>query len=159
MILKTLIACYSYSGNTYKVASDLKKKLHADFTRIETQSDTNYLFKSINALLKKKTPIKPCSVDMKNYDTIVICSPVWAGRAPPAINEYISKLKNTGGKKFGVLVTYGSSGNRKTVGQIRSALEKEQMYFIDSMSVRQKEIGRGDYATRIDEYALSIARG
>ena len=56
--MKTLIACYSYSGNTQTVAQKLQEQINADFTRIEPVKDRWYLIKAIHAYLEKKWPIK-----------------------------------------------------------------------------------------------------
>ena len=137
--MKTLIACYSFTGNTLKAAESLKNATGADFTRIEPQKDTNYLMKCVNAFLKKRTPIKPCTTDLKGYDAIVVCSPVWASGAPPGVNQYLDELKNYEGKKYAVLVTYGGSGQHKVAGQIKAALDKKKLTFIDALTIKQGE--------------------
>ena len=105
--MKTLIACYSYSGHTLKVAETLKKEINADITRIENKKDKWYLFKAWNAIKENKESIKPCTTDLMNYDCLILCCPVWAGKVPAAINQYLSELKNLKDKKFGVFVTSG----------------------------------------------------
>ena len=52
--MKTLIACYSYSGHTLKVAEKLQKEINADLTKIETEKDKWYLFKAFEAIREKK---------------------------------------------------------------------------------------------------------
>ena len=53
-----------------------------------------------NALREKKVPIKPCQTDLMNYDGFVLCCPVWGGKTPPAINQYLSEIKNVKGQKI-----------------------------------------------------------
>ena len=137
--MKTLIACYSFTGNTLKAAESLKKATGADLVRIEPVKDTNYLMKCVNALLKRRTPIKPCTTDLRGYDAVVICTPVWASSAPPGVNQYMDELKNADGKKFAVLVSYGGSGDKSVVSQVRAALESKKMTFIDALAIRSSE--------------------
>jgi multimeric flavodoxin WrbA len=37
----------------------------------------------------KTSAIKPLNVDMKNYDTIIIATPVWASSPVPAVNAFV----------------------------------------------------------------------
>lgn len=65
--MKTLIACYSFTGNTLKVAESLKAATSADLTRIEAQKDASYLMKCVNAMLKRRAPIKLCKTDLAGF--------------------------------------------------------------------------------------------
>ncbi len=92
--MKALVAVYSFTGRTLKVADQLKNELGADLTRIEPQKDVSYLVKCLNAFLRRKTPLKPCQTDLKGYDLLVLCGPIWCYSPPAGINEYISRLQN-----------------------------------------------------------------
>ena len=105
--MKTLIACYSYSGHTFKVAEALSKRINADITRIESVKDRWYLFKILDAIRENNVPIKPCQNDLMSYQGLVLCCPVWGGKTPAAINQYLLELKNVKGKKFAIFVTSG----------------------------------------------------
>jgi menaquinone-dependent protoporphyrinogen IX oxidase len=111
--LKTLIACYSYSGNTLKVAKKLQKKINADLTEIKTENDKWYLFKIWDSFRSNTVPIKHCTTDLMNYDGLILCCPVWVGRTPAAINQYLSEIKNVKDKQFGVFVTSGGNRSKK----------------------------------------------
>ncbi|MCD1294357.1 flavodoxin [Methanocella sp. CWC-04] len=156
--MKTLIAYYSNTGNTMKVANDIRSKIKADITRIEAEKESSYLFKCINALLKKKTPIKQCTTNLNNYDNIIICSPVWAASAPPAVNQYLNELQNTLGKKYSVVVTAKSSGMANVLSQICKECDNKQMVFINSLVVLQKEIDSGTHMAKIDEFVIGLTR-
>ncbi len=153
MELKTLIACYSYSGHTLKVAEDLKKEISADLTIIENEKDNWYLFKLWNAFREKKVPIKPCQTDLMNYDGLVLASPVWGGKTPPAINEYLSKLINVKGKKFGVFVTSGGNRSQKATVQMREYLDAQGMQFLGQMRLLANDVEEGKYGEIFDFFA------
>jgi flavodoxin len=147
--MKTLIACFSFSGNTLKVAESLKTAVNADLIRIEPQRDTNYLMKCVNAMLKKKTPIKPCKTDLSGYDALVVCTPVWAFNIPPAVNQYLEELKGCDGKRAGVIVTCGGSGNESVMNRIRTELAKKKMGFVGSALMKEEEVKKGSYDDRV----------
>jgi flavodoxin len=154
--MKTLIACYSFSGNTLKVAESLKMEINADLIRIEPQNDTSYLMKCINAMLKKSTPIKPCKADLTGYDALVVCSPVWAWNVPPAVNEYLKELKGCEGKKAGAIVTCGGSGNEKVMNKIKTELAKKKMGFVGSVLLKEKEVQMGSYDSSVKALAALL---
>lgn len=148
--MKILIACYSYSGNTLKVAKDLQKELNADLTQIEAVKDKWYLFKVWDSLRGNQVPIKPCIYDLRKYDSLMICCPVWAGRTPAAINEYLSMVKNAKDKNFAVLVTAGSGKNQKATIYIREYLSEQGMNFMGQMLVRADDVKDDGYRENLD---------
>lgn len=135
MKMKILIAVYSYSGNTLKVARHLQKELDADLTEIVTVKDKWYLFKILDSLRGNQVPIKPCMYDLSNYDALVVCCPVWANRTPAAVNEYLSMVKHAKDKKFAILITAGSGRRQKATIYIREYLTSAGMNFIGQMMI------------------------
>jgi flavodoxin len=148
--LKTLIACYSYSGHTLKVAKALKKAINADITQIESVKDKWYLFKLLDAIRGKKVPIKPCQTDLMSYHGFVLCCPVWAGRTPAAINQYLEEIKNVKGKQFGVFVTSGGKRPQKATIQMREYLDREGMQFIGQMRILTDDVEKENYGEMFD---------
>ncbi len=57
--MKALVAVYSFTGRTLKVADQLKNELGADLTRLEPQKDVSYPGKCINAFLRRKARSSP----------------------------------------------------------------------------------------------------
>lgn len=148
--MKTLIACYSYSGHTLKVAKALKKAINADITQIESVKDKWYLFKLLDAIRGKKVPIKPCQTDLMSYHGFVLCCPVWAGRTPAAINQYLEEIKNVKGKQFGVFVTSGGKRPQKATIQMREYLDREGMQFIGQMRILTDDVEKENYGEMFD---------
>jgi menaquinone-dependent protoporphyrinogen IX oxidase len=148
--MKILIACYSYTGNTLKVGEDLKKELEADLTLIETFKDKWYLFKVWDSLRGNQVSIKPCITDLRNYDSLVVCCPVWAGRTPAAINEYLSMVKNAKDKNFAVLITAGSGKHQKATIYIREYLSQQGMNFMGQIKILADEVKNEKYKENID---------
>ena len=148
--MKTLIACYSYSGHTLKVAEALKKAINADITKIESVKDKWYLFKLLDAIRGKKVPIRPCQTDLMKYQGLVLCCPVWGGKTPAAINQYLVEVKNVKGKQFGVFVTSGGNRPQKATIQMREYLDREGMQFLGQMRILTDDVEKGDYGEIFD---------
>ena len=81
--MKTLVVYYSYSGNTKNIAAHIAKELSADMAVIETvtpyEGDYNAVVDQGQDEIRNgyKPPIKPINVDLSQYDTIILGTPVW----------------------------------------------------------------------------------
>lgn len=151
--MKILIAAYSHTGNTLKVVKDLQEILKADLTRIETLKDRWYLLKIWDSLRGNQTPIKPCNNDLSTYDCLIICSPVWAGRTPAAVIEYLSMVKHAKNKGFGVLVTAGGDRKENTTVYIREYLTEEGMNFQGQIKILSDEVKKSSYREKLDIFS------
>jgi len=115
--MKILSVYYTVSGCTEIISRELNTRLidMGHFVRvlkIEPEKDfsnpiSRFFLGGFAAIRKKKPPIKQTETSLKDYDMLVIGSPIWAGRLVPFVNTYISQLKDTEGKKA---VTFVSSG-------------------------------------------------
>ncbi|HOI40164.1 MAG TPA: NAD(P)H-dependent oxidoreductase [Methanobacterium sp.] len=151
--MKTLIACYSHTGKTLTVSEKLQEQIKADMTRIEPVKDRWYVIKAIHAYLEKKWPIKPCITDIDDYDCLIVCSPIWAGRTTPGVIQYLEELENTSGKKFAVLVTMGGDGSELATIQLRNGLEAKGMEFVDKLVINGSAQKSGEWEAITKNFA------
>ena len=154
--MKALVAVYSGTGRTLKVADQLKNELGADITRLEPQKDVSYQGKCINAFLRRKALLKPCQTDLNSYDLLVLCGPVWCYSPPAGINEYVSRLRNADGKKCAVVLTMGGSGDERTAGMMRKDLENMGMLFVDSLAVIEAVVDEGKHGAAVSQFAARL---
>lgn len=110
------------------------------------------MIKAIHAYLEKKWPIQDCITDLSEYDCLLLCCPVWAGRAPPGVNQYLSELKNVKGKKLVVMVTMGGNGNQGATDQIKTALEVQGMEFVKKLIINGNDQKSGEWVAKVDEF-------
>ena len=151
--MKTLIACYSYTGNTMVIAQRINENIDADLTRIQPEKDRWYMIKAIHAYLERKWPIEDCITDLSEYDCLLLCCPVWAGRVPPGVNEYLSQVDNVKGKKLAVMVTMGGDGKEMASEQIKTALELQGMQFTGNLKITGKDQKSGEWAAKAEEFS------
>ncbi len=95
--MKPVIVYYSLSGNTRKIAEAIQKKVGGDI--VEIQTVTPYTG-SYNAIVEQardevgrgySPAIKPLGVDFKNYDVVVIGTPVWWYTFAPAVKTFFEE--------------------------------------------------------------------
>jgi len=124
---KVLILYYSFEGNTEKIASYLSEKMDADIEKvspikeIKAKSFIKYIIGSFLSISKNKPKLNPLKFNPNDYDTIIIGSPIWAGRISPTIFSLLKSdiIKD---KKVGVFYTY-SGENKKTDNLIIDCVE------------------------------------
>jgi len=159
--MKVLVAYYSWKGHTETLARNVAPKLNADLVKIEPLEDPGSGMggKAVKALFGLRAKIKPCLSDIKEFDQLVIATPVWAQKIPPYTREYLSGLGNCSGKKFSVLVEMGGSGGDKVVEIVRQILEAKGMKFVTSAQFIEKEVEAGKFEEPLDQFVTKIMAG
>ena len=125
---KKLVAYFSASGRTKKVAERMAGELGADIYEIRpevryTGKDLDWTNKtsrsSVEMSDKKFRPaIITGDVDISGYDTVCIGFPIWWYVAPTIINTFLEAYDFTG-KKIVLFATSGSSGFGNTAAELQ----------------------------------------
>lgn len=152
--MKTLIAYYSRTEVTAKVAKDLKKEFNADIEEIKDnkkRSGTIGWIKScFDAIRGIPAKIKPIEKDPSEYDTVIIGTPVWASTMTTPILAYITENKSKF-KNIAFFCTCGSSGYEKTFAKMEEAAAKEPL---ETLFLTKTDIG--SYDEKLESYANKI---
>jgi flavodoxin len=131
---KKLIAYFSASGVTKKIAENLNKIINSDIFEIEpkekyTASDLNWNDKnscsSVEMNDKSSRPEIKNTVDVSKYDTIILGFPVWWYTAPTIINTFIEE-NNINNKEIYVFVTSGGSGVNDSFNNLKNTYPQNQ---------------------------------
>jgi flavodoxin len=115
--MKTLVVYFSYTGNCGLVAGVLKNNLNADGLELKLTDDkvrkglAKYIWGGKQAFSHTKPPLKPYTVDWKQYDLIVIGGPVWAGSLSPALATFLDETRISG-KNIALFCCYKGSKGR-----------------------------------------------
>ena len=102
------------------------------------------------AIRYKRTAINPVNVDLRQYDTIFIGSPIWASRPTPAINSFIY-ANNFEGKSIVPFLTMSSNNSDKALQNITAKIEKSQGKVIGSFAVKTYGISDDQIIARAKE--------
>ena len=123
---KTLIIYYSNTGNTKAACEALQKKLGADLVEVKDLKNNpgKLTMKPGKKLdLVMDTEIKPKTVDISAYSSIILGSPIWMGTLSPAMKKFVSLNKLTG-KKVGIFTTTNASENEKQREKTKTLVEQ-----------------------------------
>lgn len=125
--MKSLIVYYSYEGNCEVISNAIKEKLNADVICIEPQNEKKtksllrFVWGGIQVYMTKKPKLEEYSINLDEYDTIFIGSPVWFGTYAPPINTFLSEndIKN---KNIGIFICSGNN-KKNTFADFEKALK------------------------------------
>ena len=125
---KTLVAYFSASGKTAKVAEKLAAKVGADLYEIKptvkyTRADLNWMDKKSRSSIEMndksfRPEIITGDVDVAPYDTIYLGFPIWWYVAPTIINTFLEAY-DFSGKKIILFATAGSSDFGNTTAELK----------------------------------------
>jgi flavodoxin len=105
------IIYHSYSGNTRGVAERVSAACGGTLVGVTSDEYSSriaaYTIGSYRARKGRSDPIEPAVIDVSSADLIVIGTPVWAGRATPAINGAVAALRGCEGKSAVIFATCG----------------------------------------------------
>jgi len=125
---KKLVAYFSASGVTAKVADMLSDAVGADIYEIRpevpyTKADLNWMDKKSRSTIEmndrtSRPAIADKNAKVEQYDTIFLGFPIWWYRAPSNINTFLESY-NFSGKKIILFATSGGSKFGKTVEELK----------------------------------------
>lgn len=124
---KTLVAYFSASGVTKKLAQTLADAIGADLFAIEpkvpyTRADLNWMDKQSRSTIEMQNPasrpeIAGTCANIADYDTVFVGFPIWWYVAPTIINTFLESY-DFSGKTVVLFATSGGSGMGETLKKL-----------------------------------------
>lgn len=130
---KKLVAYFSASGVTAKLAKKLAEAIDADLFEIkpvEAYSEADQNWKNPLArcnkekIGKKDVPVSGIVENMDEYDTVYLGFPIWYWAAPNVVNTFV-KQYDFSHKKVVLFATSGGSDMGKTAEKLQPYLGSE----------------------------------
>ena len=126
--MKTLVAYFSASGQTAKLAKTLADVTGGDLFEIApetayTAADLDWMDKKSRSTIEMKDPKSRPAIagkvaDMAQYDTVFVGFPIWWYQAPRIIETFLESY-DFSGKAVIPFATSGGSGMGRTVDELR----------------------------------------
>lgn len=150
---KKLVAYFSASGSTRKLANMLAEIINADI--YEIKPTTLYTGKDLNwndqrsrssvemADINSRPELADKAAQIANYDTIFLGFPIWWYVAPHIVNSFLESY-DFGGKTIVIFATSGGSGFGETLSQLKPSCADSTLWL-------QGKVFRG----RVDKNALT----
>jgi flavodoxin len=141
--MKICIIYHSETGNTRHVAQHLSSAFESKLVEINDVAPysrfTRFLVWCKMARGEELTEIEPKSIDISEFDLIVIGSPVWAFKPTPAIHTAIAGLVGCMGKPVVAFSTHGGRPG-ETDATFKKWIEGRGMVLAAVMNINEKDI-------------------
>lgn len=131
--MKTLVAYFSASGQTAKLAKTLAGVTGGDLFEIVpetayTAADLDWMDKKSRSTIEMKDPKSRPAIagkvaDMAQYDTVFVGFPIWWYQAPRIIETFLESY-DFSGKTVIPFATSGGSGMGKTLAGLKAVCPK-----------------------------------
>lgn len=149
--MKSLVAYYSRTNITKKLAEDMAETLKADIEEITTTTKytgkIGYARAGKHALSEKIVETGEQRHDPADYDVVYLGTPVWAGKSSTPLISYI---KNNEGRfrEVRFFATAGSGGFDTTFKQLEKYAKAPQK----TLALTTKEVKKETYQDKLDEF-------
>lgn len=146
---KTLVAYFSYSGNTKSIAEKIAEKTGADMFVIDTTYDYPEEYNAVieQAQQEQRENARPelsaAVENMADFDTVFIGYPNWWGDMPMVVYSFLDEY-DLSGKTVIPFCTHGGSGLSGTVDSIKN--EEPDADVKDGLAIRDNALNSSDSA-------------
>ena len=144
---KILVAYFSHSGNTKKIAEEIQSKTGADIFEIKTvnvySDDYNTVLDEAKAEQndKARPELSEKVKDMTQYQTVIIGYPIWWGDMPMAVYSFLDEY-DLSGKTVLPFCTHGGSGLCQTDKNIQN--EEKDAKVTDGLAISDASLDDAD---------------
>ena len=166
---RTLVAYYSFTGNTRTIVGELQQQIDADIVEVLPAEEgldyaaNNYAIGSSLIAAIRSNPdqassypaIKPMRIDVAAYDNIIIASPLWWSQMAAPMQTFLFEYGPAmAGKHIGLIVSSASSGISGVVADAKRLVpdgnfEEENLWIRSSQTSNAATLVR-DWLTGID---------
>jgi flavodoxin len=152
--MKTLVVYYSRTGYTRTVAEAMAKKLGCDIEEIVDKKKRKGVVGSASAYMrpKAKTTIKEMEHNLKDYDLVIVGTPIWWYSSTPAANAFLTKYKQQI-KNAAFFYTCGADRNHTTIPDMEQQLGKPP---VATLGVEDRAIKSGGFKQKLDKFISGI---
>lgn len=94
---KILIVCYSYSGNTYRIAEEIRRQTGGTLCEIYPKQPYSLGYQTILEQVRKEIEtgfhphLFPLPIDVNSYDVIFTGTPNWCGTVAPPLASWLAE--------------------------------------------------------------------
>jgi len=157
---KLLVAYFSHTGNTKRVAQALSARLRrsCDVEAVEiipTRKRSYLHWLAYSFVPDSEVEIENPEMDLSPYDMVLLGFPKWTFSCPP-LNSFVRKIRNVTGPKFCLFMTSGGFDERRFLQAVGHKLTKMGCNIVECLMVRRKQIQSEMYSASVDSFAKRV---
>lgn len=129
--MSTLVVYFSFTGSTKFIAEKIAETLGADITELKTSKNypkegfRKYFWGGKSVIFGDKPTLTNELVDLNQYDTIIMGTPIWAGSFTPPMKSFISQY-NIQGKRIALFASHAGGGAQKCFTKLKKELSDNE---------------------------------
>jgi len=154
--MKSLVVYYSRTGNTKKVAEDIARTLHCDIEEIKDEKKRKgfigYMRSGREAMRKQNITLSELKNQPKNYELVIIGTPIWAWTMSSPIRTFLEQYK-ADLPTVAFFSTSDSSPGEKTFSYMQEVCGKQPT---NTLSVTKKDLTTNNYQEQIKQFISTL---
>jgi len=130
--MKSAVIYYSLDGHTRFIADLIAGETGADVFELKPVKETakagfrKYFWGGASVIFSEKPKLKNPLPDLKDYDLIIIGTPIWAGGFAPPVNTFLSNC-TLQGKKLAFFACSASGDAKKCFDKMEKLLKNNDV--------------------------------
>ncbi len=154
--MRVLIVYFSFTSNVRILADSIRAELETTcevrVAAIEPKKRRGYWRWLVRSFLPGwRVPIKETLTDLEPYELVLLGFPKWTLNCPP-VNQYLKIMKGSGGKKFGLFMSYGGFDEERYMRSMTKRVCARGAHIVATLSVRRNAIREGTYQDQIRSF-------
>jgi len=154
---RILVAYFSLSGNTAKVAMDLSARTGADILQIrelrERRGFLGYVGAALDSLRERSSLLDELGKSAADYDLVLVGTPVWVGRITPAIRTYLTIIRGQV-RRVGFFTTSGGTDVSRLVPEMQRLAGVDALASVGLTAPELRDTGL--YRRKLDEFVAEL---
>jgi hypothetical protein len=137
--VRDIVVYYSHTGKTETAARAVAKVLSADLRCLKEKRGRRGLFgflrSGYEATVGLQSELVDADYSLEGYDRVVLCQPLWASSATPAMNRFLARI-DPRGRRFALLAVSGGGTAEAMLAKMTGSLEARGGKVIAKASLR-----------------------
>lgn len=127
--MKKAVVFYSLSGNTQAAAKEIAEGIDADLIELKlvkpfpTEKSKQLALGGMQAMFGMKPAIQELSKNIKEYDVLILGTPIWAGTIAAPVHSFLNKYQVLD-KIVAVFTFSGGGDNKRCIAKLSKRLPR-----------------------------------
>lgn len=127
--MKKAVVFYSLSGNTKAAAKEIAEGISADLIELKlvkpfpTEKSKQLALGGMQAMFGMKPAIQELSKNIKEYDVLILGTPIWAGTIAAPVHSFLNKYQVLD-KIVAVFTFSGGGDNKRCIAKLSKRLPR-----------------------------------
>lgn len=127
--MKKAVVFYSLSGNTQAAAKEIAEGIGADLIELKlvkpfpTEKSKQLALGGMQAMFGMKPAIQELSKNIKEYDVLILGTPIWAGTIAAPVHSFLNKYQVLD-KIVAVFTFSGGGDNKRRIAKLSKRLPR-----------------------------------